>query len=165
MTHSGALFRVSSGSSATFFGTYAGAGITGTGDLYFEADVTPGFSPAAIDFDGNVNLGATAELKIEIGGVNRGSQDDALNVAGRLALNGALYVSLTSRLAPSGGPVLRSPQRRAGKSQRDVLGDQLAGACRRSTVGYVAALLDWRVVGAPPFAADFDEDGDVDAAT
>src|SRR5690606_28143568 len=37
----GSLFRVSGGSSATFFGTYSGAGISGPGSVYFEADVTP----------------------------------------------------------------------------------------------------------------------------
>ena len=43
----GSLFRVSAGSSATFFGTFSGVGITGTGDVYFEADVSPGASPAS----------------------------------------------------------------------------------------------------------------------
>jgi len=59
----GSLFKVSSGSSATFFGTYGGAGISGAGTTYFESDITPGFSPATVEFGGNVAMGSTANLK------------------------------------------------------------------------------------------------------
>ena len=90
----GSLFRVSSGSSATFFGTFAGAGISGTGDVYFEADVTPGASPTIAQFGGNVALGSTSTLAIELGGAIRGSEYDAIVASGDLTLSGALAVSL-----------------------------------------------------------------------
>ena len=48
----GSLFRVSAGSSATFFGTLSGAGVSGPGSVYLEADVTPGASPATATFGG-----------------------------------------------------------------------------------------------------------------
>jgi autotransporter-associated beta strand protein len=69
----GSLFKVSGGSSATFFGTYGGAGTTGTGEVNFEADVTPGFSPAAVTFGGNVTFASTSTLHIDIGGTTPGN--------------------------------------------------------------------------------------------
>ena len=47
VTNASGLFRVAAGSSATFFGSFGGAGISGAGDVYLEADVTPGSSPAS----------------------------------------------------------------------------------------------------------------------
>jgi hypothetical protein len=99
----GSLFKVSTGSSATFFGTYAGAGITGTGQVNFEADVTPGFSPASVSFGGNVALSSTAKLQMEIGGTTPGSQFDQVHVASQLSLDGTLQVSLINGFSPASG--------------------------------------------------------------
>ena len=64
----GSLFKVSSGSSATFFGTYSGAGITGNAnDIHLEADVSPGFSPATVDFGGNVALQFDRQAENRVG--------------------------------------------------------------------------------------------------
>jgi hypothetical protein len=90
----GSLFKVSSGSSATFFGNYGGAGISGTGNAYFESDITPGFSPATVEFGGNVAMGSTANLKMELGGTVPGSQYDQVHVTGALSLGGILKVDL-----------------------------------------------------------------------
>jgi autotransporter-associated beta strand protein len=90
---SGSLFKVSSGSSATFFGTFGGAGITGGGEVNFEADVTPGFSPAAITFGGNVMFDSTSTLHIDIGGTTPGNSPnnhDQVNIVGVAALGGTL---------------------------------------------------------------------------
>jgi hypothetical protein len=102
----GSLFRVSAGSSATFFGTYAGAGISGDGDKYFEADVTPGSSPAAITLGGNVFLGSTARLIIEIGGLAPGSNPnnhDQVNVTNTANLDGTLDLQLFGGFMPVAG--------------------------------------------------------------
>jgi hypothetical protein len=99
----GSLFRVSAGSSATFFGTFGGAGISGTGDVFLESDVTPGASPAVAEFGGNVSLGANADLVIELGGLAIGSEHDALDVTGLLSLDGTLEVSLISGFSPTLG--------------------------------------------------------------
>jgi T5SS/PEP-CTERM-associated repeat protein len=101
----GSLFRVSAGSSATFFGTFSGAGISGTGDMYLEADVTPGASPAVAEFGGNVSLGSNAGLVIELGGLAIGSEHDALDVAGLLSLDGLLDVDLIDGFVPEAGNV------------------------------------------------------------
>jgi hypothetical protein len=103
VTNTSGLFRVSSGSSATFFGTYGGGGISGAGDVYFEADVTPGFSPASVTFGGNVSLSPTASLKIEIGGTMPGNEYDRLSVAGSALLDGIVDVALINGFTPTGG--------------------------------------------------------------
>jgi hypothetical protein len=103
MQNDGALFKVAEGSSATFFGAYGGAGVTGVGDVYFEADVTPGASPALAQFDGNVTLGALSRLAIELGGSTIGSQYDSIAVAGQLSLAGTLDVSLIEGFTPNAG--------------------------------------------------------------
>jgi autotransporter-associated beta strand protein len=99
----GSLFKVSSGSSATFFGTFGGAGISGTGNTYFESDISPGFSPASVDFGGNVSLDSTSNLKIELGGTSPGSQFDQVHVAAQLSLGGTLQVALINGFSPSSG--------------------------------------------------------------
>jgi autotransporter-associated beta strand protein len=99
----GSLFKVSAGSSATFFGAYGGAGTTGAGQVNFESDITPGFSPASISFGGNVALSSTANLKIELGGTALGTQFDQVHVTGELALDGALRISLINGFTPAAG--------------------------------------------------------------
>ena len=103
VTNTGALFRVSAGSSATFFGTYAGGSISGTGDVYFESDITPGSSPAEITVGGDVNFGPVATLYIELGGTSPGTQHDKVVVGGALALGGTLDVNLINSFTPQAG--------------------------------------------------------------
>ena len=97
------LFKVSSGSVATFFGTYSGNGVSGTGSVYYEADVSPGFSPASVNYGGSVTLDSTSDLKIELGGRTVGTQYDKVNVAGQLSLDGALNVVLINSFKPKAG--------------------------------------------------------------
>ena len=97
------LFKVSSGSAATFFGTYSGNGVSGPGSVFYEADVSPGFSPASVNYGGNVSLDSTARLNIQLGGTTVGSQYDKLNVAGQLSLDGELNVSLINNFHPKTG--------------------------------------------------------------
>src|SRR5205085_7866364 len=85
------------------FGTYGGAGVTGAGQVNFESDVTPGFSPASISFGGNVALNSTARLKMEIGGTTPGTQFDQVHVAGQLSLDGTLQISLINNFHPALG--------------------------------------------------------------
>ena len=93
VSHTGALFQVSSGSSATFFGA-AGFGISGGGDVFFEADVTPGTSPGIEMFGGNIHFGSVANLEIEITGLTPGIEFDQLIVSGDVTLGGTLDVLL-----------------------------------------------------------------------
>jgi T5SS/PEP-CTERM-associated repeat protein len=94
VTNTSGLFRVSANSSATFFGTFAGNGISGPGDVYFEADITPGSSPGLAEFGSNVHLGPLANLEIELAGPVRGTQYDALDIAGAASLDGTLTAVL-----------------------------------------------------------------------
>jgi len=96
--HSGAVFRVSEGSSVTFYGAYSGGTITGGGHVYFEDDVTPGFSPSAVGIGGDVTFGVSSRLEIEIEGPTPGAEHDQLNVTGSAELDGQLDVVLSGHL-------------------------------------------------------------------
>ena len=162
----GSLFKVSSGSSATFFGTYGGAGISGTGNTYFESDVTPGFSPATVEFGGNVSLGSTANLKIELGGTIPGGQFDQVHVSGQLSLGGTLSVALIDLGAGTFAP-------QAGNSF-DILNwgslastfsainlPSLAGLVWNTSQLYTTGVLS---VVSPGLPGDYNNNGVVDAA-
>ena len=99
----GSLFEVASGSTATFAGPYSGAGLTGSGQVNFAADVGPGFGPAKITFGGNVSLAPTAKLQIEVAGTAPGSQFDQMQIANQLTLAGTLQLTLTGGFAPALG--------------------------------------------------------------
>jgi fibronectin-binding autotransporter adhesin len=105
VTNTSGLFKVNSGSTATFFGTFSGNGISGNAsDIHFEADISPGFSPASVTIAGNVSLGAGARLKIELGGTNTvPAQFDQVHVGGNLSLDGTLDVSLINNFHPASG--------------------------------------------------------------
>ncbi|MCA9240875.1 MAG: hypothetical protein KDA37_11780 [Planctomycetales bacterium] len=102
VSHTGQVFNVASGSSVTFFGA-AGFGVSGAGDVFFEADITPGNSPGLETFGGDVHLGVLANLEIEIAGTVKGDDYDSLVVAGEAALGGALDVSLFPSYPPTPG--------------------------------------------------------------
>ena len=93
----GALFKVSADSSATFFGTYSGLDVSGEGGVYFEDDVTPGFSAAVIHFGGDVTFGPSSNLQIELADPENSDplapRFDALDVADDVALGGTLSLS------------------------------------------------------------------------
>ena len=102
----GSLFKVSSGSSATFFGSFGGGGISGGGQVNFEADVTPGFSPAAVTFGGNLTFESTSTLHIDLGGTTPGNapnNHDQVNVVGTAALGGTLDLVPFNGFVPVSG--------------------------------------------------------------
>jgi hypothetical protein len=104
VTNTSGLFKVNSGSTATFFGAFSGNGITGNAaDIHFEGGVSPGFSPASVTFAGNVSLGGAATLLIELGGLTQGSQYDHVEVTGQLTLDGILNVALLGPFVPTIG--------------------------------------------------------------
>lgn len=89
----------SSVSKVIFFGSYNG-GIVGGGTAFIEGDHRPGNSPATVTFGGDAAYGGLSRLFIEIGGTTPGSQFDQVHVAGQLALDGTLNVSLINSFAP-----------------------------------------------------------------
>ena len=95
VVQNGDVFRISTGSTAIFFGPVSGAGaFTGGGAKIFEGGYSPGNSPATVSLDGPVTLGDTNTLKIELGGTTPGTQYDQVHVMGQLTLGGALQISL-----------------------------------------------------------------------
>jgi hypothetical protein len=104
VVHNGAVFRVSAGSTAIFFGPVNGAGaFTGTGSKVFEGGYSPGNSPASVSLEGPVQFTATNTLKIELGGTTVGTQYDKVSVNGGLALGGTLQIALINAFAPAIG--------------------------------------------------------------
>ncbi len=104
------LFRVAAGSSATFFGTLEpGPGISGTGDVFVEADVNPGASPGVSNFGGTFAFGPSATLNIELGGLTPGPGQpgdtdngyDQINITGAVALDGTLNIQLINNFNES----------------------------------------------------------------
>ncbi|HEY3394101.1 MAG TPA: hypothetical protein VGK58_15415, partial [Lacipirellulaceae bacterium] len=96
--------RTSTNGFTVFFGSASGSGtFTGTGTVNFEGDLSPGSSPAAVSFAGDVVLGPDSTLQIELGGTAAGTQYDQINVAGELTLGGTLEISLINGFTPSAG--------------------------------------------------------------
>jgi hypothetical protein len=168
VTNNGALFKVSADSSATFFGAYSGTGsITGTGDVYFEGDVTPGASPANVAVGGNVSFGSQSTLHIELGGATKGAQYDSLTVAGSASLDGILEVSLLDLGAGTFMPTLGQTFEILSAA------DGVFGSFADVSLPELGGLLDWNLVdGAssltlavvPELNGDYNADGAVDAA-
>jgi T5SS/PEP-CTERM-associated repeat protein len=164
VTNTSGLFRVSADSSATFFGGYGGAGISGTGDVYFEADITPGNSPGLAEFGGDVHFGPLANLEIEIAGTARGVQYDALDIAGGVLLDGALDASLLNDFMPNAGDVFEILTAAGGISGEfgSIMLPALSGDLFW-TIDYDADSVKLEVA-APGLEGDFNGDGSVDAA-
>jgi len=70
-------------------GTYDMSGTTFTN----YGTINPGASPGTLTFLGNVTLGSTSVLNMELSGSTPGSGYDQIQVSGNVALNGALNIS------------------------------------------------------------------------
>lgn len=104
VVHNGVEIRTNAGSRSVFFGSVTGAGpFTGTGDVEFNGDLRPGNSPANVLFAGNVTIGPTAGLDIELAGPTKGAGYDSLTIAGVASLGGSLDVTLLNGFVPSVG--------------------------------------------------------------
>ena len=102
--HDGSAIDVTASGQAIFFGDVTGAGsFTGDGDVFFEGTYSPGSSPAAVDFQGNVTFGADAILVIELGGLEPGDDYDLLNISGALLADGILDLILINGFTPELG--------------------------------------------------------------
>jgi T5SS/PEP-CTERM-associated repeat protein len=96
--------RTSNNGFTIFFGEVSGAGtFTGNGTVNFEGNLSPGNSPAAVSFGGDVAFGADARLRIELGGTAPGTDSDLISVTGDLVLDGALDVILIDEFTPTAG--------------------------------------------------------------
>jgi autotransporter-associated beta strand protein len=81
-------------------------------NVAFSGTFSPGLSPTLMA-TGNVTFTSSNVLEIEIGGLNRGSQYDAIDITGLATLGGTLRISLTNSFSPSLGSqflILQGPQ-------------------------------------------------------
>ena len=163
VTNNGEI-RTSTNGFTVFFGSVSGAGsFTGTGTVNFEGDLLPGNSPAAISFGGDVVLGVGSTLTMEIGGTSPGAQHDQLNVAGQLAVDGTLNLSLINGFTPAAGQSFNLFDWGSINGTFDslLLPALGSGLSWNTSQLYTTGVLS--VVGAG-LAGDYNNDGVVDAA-
>lgn len=133
------VIQTSSGSNAVFFGGVSGAGsYTGTGSLFFEGDLAPGNSPGLVSIGGNMSLGLNAHTIMEIAGLGRGTEFDAFDIGGMLALGGVLDVVLYDL---GSGPYV--PQ--LGDSFDLFLADTISGDFDLLTLATLGGGLGWQL--------------------
>ena len=95
VTHNGTEIRANAGATVVFDGSFIGAGaLTGGGDFFMQDELHPGNSPALLSVGGDLFFGDDLDTTIEIGGLVRGTEYDAINVTGNLSLDGTLHVVL-----------------------------------------------------------------------
>ncbi|MBT3199840.1 MAG: PEP-CTERM sorting domain-containing protein [Phycisphaerales bacterium] len=95
---------VGTDSRGVFCGPVSGSGnFSGAGTVEFIDEFSPGSSPAAISFGGDVLFSDSALLAMELGGIVGGDQYDQLKVTGVLDIGGTLQVSLIDDFSPSTG--------------------------------------------------------------
>ncbi|WP_158279765.1 autotransporter-associated beta strand repeat-containing protein [Coraliomargarita sinensis] len=78
-----------------------------TGDFVFAGTTRPGNSPGLMTVDGDLALGAGHIFEVEIGGYERGTSYDAVDVSGALDLDGTLRVVLVDGFVPAKGDRFR----------------------------------------------------------
>ncbi|MCX5670264.1 MAG: PEP-CTERM sorting domain-containing protein [Planctomycetota bacterium] len=99
VTNNGTV-NTQAGCTTTFYNRVNGNGsFPGTGTVVFLDGFSPGLSPGEVAFGGDVRL-AAGSLIMELAGLARGSQYDALDVGGTLALGGTLDVRLLDGYMP-----------------------------------------------------------------
>jgi hypothetical protein len=131
--------------------------------VYLEADITPGTSPGLATFGGNVHFGPLANLKIELGGLEAGTQFDQLIIAGNAILDGTLEVSLINGFIPSVGQSfnLFDWGGLAGTFSSLAL-PALSGVTWDASQLYTTGAIS--VAAAPILLGDYNSNGTVDAA-
>lgn len=81
------------GSTTVFTGLVSGAGnFGGFGNVEFDGGYSPGNSPASVTVQGDMTLGSTNDLTMELAGTTLGTGYDHLNVLGNTTLAGNLNV-------------------------------------------------------------------------
>ena len=104
----GSEFWIDPNARARFSGLVTGsADFRGGGTVEFLGGLSPGNSPAAISFEGDVLLGSNNVLTLELGGLIAGSEYDQLIVDGNLAFGGTMEVLLIDLFDPAAGDAFR----------------------------------------------------------
>jgi fibronectin-binding autotransporter adhesin len=160
VTNNGSV-NTTTGATVRFFGPVNGPGnYTGTGTVVFLNSFSPGASPAAVSFGGDVDLTGTSTLFIELAGMSSGSQFDTLAANGAATLGGVLDVELLGGFTPAPGSVFQivSAAGGVGGLFSDATLPSLVGANWQLRYESNAVLLQVALTG------DYNFDGRVDAA-
>ncbi|MDB6152581.1 MAG: autotransporter outer rane beta-barrel protein [Chthoniobacteraceae bacterium] len=83
-------------------GTLGGTGFI-EGKTTIQGRLSPGIATGILKFGGDLSLSSTSTVKIELGGTVRGTQFDAVDVAGVLAYAGTLRIDMLNGFVPSQG--------------------------------------------------------------
>jgi fibronectin-binding autotransporter adhesin len=98
------VVNIQTGRTAYFYNTVSGSGsFSGGGTAVFLNTLSPGNSPALVNFAGGATLGGGTSLVMELGGSAAGTGYDKIHVDGLLSIGGALSVSLINGFAPAAG--------------------------------------------------------------
>ncbi len=90
------------GDAIEFTGDVSGIG-SYAGNIIFSGGFSPGNSPGEVGVDGNMILGESARLEMELGGLIAGSQHDRVVVAGDFIADGELDIVLINGFVPQAG--------------------------------------------------------------
>ncbi len=102
--HNGAEIRTAGASQTVFFGSVTGDGIyTGSDTIFFDGTVQPGNGAGLMSTEGNVIFGSASKTIIELGGLIRGDDHDAVDVDLGLTLAGELAVIYFDAFEASAG--------------------------------------------------------------
>lgn len=95
---------IAAGESLTITGRISGPGsFTGEGAVVSQSSLSPGLSPGAMTFAGQLEMGPDHELIIELAGNMAGDEYDQLIITGDVALDGVLSVRLLDGFRPRFG--------------------------------------------------------------
>jgi hypothetical protein len=162
VTNAGAITALAD---VTFNDPVNGAGgFYGAGTVTFDGVFSPGASPAAVSFEGDVIFSGNNTLVIEIGGTQLGLEHDSLRIDGRATLDGTLAVSLIGGFSPDIGnsfEVLCADGGIFGAFATTSLPGLAAGLGWDIVYSNVSVLLQVAAVGLP---GDYNQNGTVDAA-
>ena len=149
-------------STAVFLGSLSGNGVAGTGHVFMEGDMRPGFSPGTMAFGGDVSFGPLAALEIELAGTTPGAQYDRVTVANTAALDGTLQVALVGGFKPAAGNSFQIVSATGGLTGTfaDEILPALAGGLSWDVI-YAAQSITLAVGGV---LGDYNLNGTVDAA-
>ncbi len=104
VVNNGDSFEIEAGSRVVFLDRVSGTGAyTGAGEVIFNGTLAPGNSPGLLTIGGDITFGPFGTLEIEIGGLLRGTEYDALDVGGTATLDGTLDVLLINGFVPQAG--------------------------------------------------------------
>jgi T5SS/PEP-CTERM-associated repeat protein len=159
--------KASAGATITVLGALSGNGVVGPGTVFLEGPVTPGFSPGAMNFGGDVTLGDLSELTIEIAGATARLEHDQLNVLGALELSGDLNLHALSRLNQESTLTIAAASELGGAfATTPELGADIGFGVRFNGVNYDYEndAVTVSLLPSPPLSGDFDLDGAVDGA-